>query len=125
MVAWHLVGGKDVLRDDGTVKRPDDGYPFTLDEWIERDGLRCLKIKLTGTDPDWDYKRIVDVGEISASYDVDWFSADFNCQVTECDYVNDILDRLIVEHPGVYAKILYIEQPFPYELENIKSMYEV
>ncbi|NLC69176.1 MAG: mandelate racemase/muconate lactonizing enzyme family protein [Clostridiaceae bacterium] len=118
LVAWHLVGGKDILRDDGTVKRPDDGYPFTLDEWIERDGLKCLKIKLTGTDPDWDYKRLTEVGEIGLSYDVDWFSADFNCQVTECDYVNDILDRLMAEHPRIYARILYIEQPFPYDLEK-------
>jgi L-alanine-DL-glutamate epimerase-like enolase superfamily enzyme len=118
LIAWHLVGGKDILRDDGTVKRPNDGYPFALNEWIERDGLRCLKIKLTGTDADWDYKRIVDVGEISLLYDIDWLSVDFNCQVTECDYVNNILDRLIKEYPRLYARILYIEQPFPYELEK-------
>jgi hypothetical protein len=33
-------------------------------------------------------------------------------------FVNDILDRLIIEHPKIYAMILYVEQPFPYELEE-------
>src|SRR5205085_5770089 len=32
-------------------------------------------------------------------------------------YVNAILDRLIVEHPRLYGMILYVEQPFPYDLE--------
>ena len=26
-------------------------------EWIERDGLNCLKVKLRG-DQDWDYQRL-------------------------------------------------------------------
>jgi len=32
--------------------------------------------------------------------------------------VNDILDRLRDEHPRLYGMILYVEQPFPYELEE-------
>jgi hypothetical protein len=43
---------------------------------------------------------------------------DFNCTVTEPVYVNDILDRLIMEHPRIYGMILYVEQPFPYDLEK-------
>jgi len=46
-----------------------------------------------------------------------WLTADFNCQVTDCDYVNHILDRLLHEQPDIYKSILYIEQPFPYDLE--------
>jgi hypothetical protein len=32
--------------------------------------------------------------------------------------VNDLLDRLRDEHPHVYGVILYVEQPFPYDLEK-------
>ena len=43
---WHLVGGKDLLYESQrTGSEPDDGYPVSLEEWIRRDGLKCLKIK--------------------------------------------------------------------------------
>ena len=32
--------------------------------------------------------------------------------------MNEILDRLQLEHPRFYGMILYVEQPFPYELET-------
>jgi hypothetical protein len=48
----------------------------------------------------------------------DWLTSDFNCTVTEPGYVNDILDRLVLEHPRIYGMILYVEQPFPYDLEE-------
>lgn len=118
LLAWHLVGGKDLLyRQDLTGDEREDGYPYTLEDWIERDGLKCLKVKLTGNDAAWDYERLVQVGEIAMGRQVLWLTADFNCQVTDCDYVNHILDRLLHEFPDIYKSILYIEQPFPYDLE--------
>ncbi len=116
--AWHLVGGMDPLDPtdlDGT--EPDDGYPVLLRDWIRRDGLRCLKIKLRGNDAAWDYARLVRVGQIGMEESVDWLSADFNCTVTDPAYVNAILDRLLHEHPRLYGMLLYVEQPFPYDLE--------
>jgi L-alanine-DL-glutamate epimerase-like enolase superfamily enzyme len=116
--AWHLVGGKDLL--DGselTGSEPDDGYPVLLPDWIERDGLTCLKVKLRGNDAKWDYDRLVDVGRIAIEHDVLWLTSDFNCTVTDPAYVNDILDRLLADHPRIYQMILYVEQPFPYDLE--------
>ena len=116
--AWHLVGGLDPLTtDDITGDEPDDGYPLLLADWIVRDGLNCLKVKLRGNDPTWDYKRLVAVGQIAIEHNVDWLTTDFNCTVTEPAYVNDILDRLVLEHPRLYGMILYVEQPFPYDLE--------
>lgn len=115
---WHLVGGLDrlYLEDlDGT--EPDDGYPVLLRDWIRADGLDCLKIKLRGNDAAWDYDRIVRVGSIAMDENVSWLSADFNCTVTDPAYVNDILDHLLREHPRLYGMLLYIEQPFPYDLE--------
>jgi len=116
--AWHLVGGLDPL-DGADLKgdEPDDGYPVLLRDWIKTDGLRCLKIKLRGNDADWDYQRLVRVGQIAMGTGVNWLSADFNCTVTEVAYVNSILDRLRDQQPRIYGMILYVEQPFPYDLE--------
>ncbi len=117
--AWHLVGGKDLLgADELTGSEPNDGYPVLLDDWISRDGLWCLKIKLRGNDLAWDYRRIVEVGQMAVAREVRWLTTDFNCTVTDPAYVNEILDRMIVEHPRLYGMILYVEQPFPYDLEK-------
>lgn len=117
--AWHLVGGKDpVQKSDLTSAEPNDGYPVLLADWIERDGLRCLKIKLCGNDAAWDYERIRQVGAVALAGGVQWLTADFNCTVTDPAYVNDILDRLLWDEPRIYSMILYVEQPFPYELEE-------
>jgi L-alanine-DL-glutamate epimerase-like enolase superfamily enzyme len=116
--AWHLVGGKDPIDEaEPACPEPDDGYPVLLRDWIRRDGLKCLKVKLRGNDPMWDYDRLVKVGRIAAEERANWLSADFNCTVTDPAYVNEILDRLMVEHPRIYGMILYVEQPFPYDLE--------
>jgi L-alanine-DL-glutamate epimerase-like enolase superfamily enzyme len=117
--AWHLVGGLDLLTDaDRKGTEPNDGYPVVLTEWIKRDGLKCLKIKLKGNDAAWDYARTVAIGKIAVEQGVDWLTADFNCTVLDPAYVNDILDRLRDEYPRYYGMILYVEQPFPYELEK-------
>ncbi len=116
--AWHLVGGKDLLSEaELTGGEPDDGYPVLLPDWIARDGLTCLKVKLRGNDAAWDYDRLVRVGRLAIEGGALWLTADFNCTVTDPAYVNDILDRLLVEHPRVYGMVLYVEQPFPYDLE--------
>jgi L-alanine-DL-glutamate epimerase-like enolase superfamily enzyme len=119
MPAWHLIGGKDLLEaSELTGEEPDDGYPVLLPDWIKRDGLTCLKVKLRGNDSAWDYERLIRVGEIAINNDVQWLTSDFNCTVTEPAYVNNILDRLIKDYPGIYQMILYVEQPFPYDLEE-------
>ena len=116
--AWHLVGGKDLLIDEErSGEEPDDGYPVILGDWIVRDGLFCLKVKLTGTDQAWDYSRLISVGNIAIRNGVLWLSADFNCTVHDPSYVVEVLDRLLREAPRIFAMILYIEQPFPYDLE--------
>ncbi len=62
-------------------------------------------VKLRGNDAEWDYQRLVKIGQIAVENDAIWLSSDFNCTVTEPAYVNEILDKLSVE------------QPFPYDLE--------
>jgi L-alanine-DL-glutamate epimerase-like enolase superfamily enzyme len=125
--AWHLVGGLDPLdAADLSGNEPADGYPVLLRDWIKRDGLDCLKIKLRGNDAKWDYKRIVRVGKIAIETGAQKLSADFNCTVSEPEYVVDILDRLRADEPDIFERLLYIEQPFPYDLEkhriNVRSI---
>ncbi len=116
---WHLIGGLDPIEPaDLTGKEPRDGYPVLLRDWIRTDGLRCLKIKLRGTDAGWDFARLVHVGRMSIEEGVTWLTADFNCTVTDPAYVTEILDRLLIEEPRIYGMLLYIEQPFPYDLET-------
>jgi L-alanine-DL-glutamate epimerase-like enolase superfamily enzyme len=117
--AWHLVGGKDPIdASELTGSEPDDGYPVLLADWVRNDGLTCLKVKLRGDDAAWDYDRLVKVGRVAIENGAEWLTADFNCTVQDPVYVNAILDRLIVEEPRLYGMVLYVEQPFPYELES-------
>ncbi len=119
LAAWHLVGGLDRIQaSEPAATGIDDGYPTLLADWIRRDGLTCLKIKLKGNDLKWDMQRIVDVGRIALENGVNWLSTDFNCTVEHVAYVNEILDWLLAEHPRLYGMILYVEQPFPYEIEE-------
>ena len=116
---WHLVGGKDLLREsERTGAEPDDGYPVSLERWIARDGLKCLKIKLTGRDEAADYARLVAVGQIALEHQVEALSPDFNCLVRDPAYVIRVLDRLATEQPDIHQLLLYVEQPFPYDLET-------
>jgi hypothetical protein len=117
-LAWHLVGGLDPLEaQDPGAGEVKDGYPSTLCEWIERDGLQALKVKLRGNDAAWDFERLKRVGAIGLARGVHLFTADFNCTVTDPAYVTDILRQLHAEEPALWQKLAYVEQPFPYDLE--------
>jgi L-alanine-DL-glutamate epimerase-like enolase superfamily enzyme len=78
----------------------------------------ALKIKLRGNDAAWDLERLIRVGNIALSRDVRFLTADFNCTVTDPAYVTQILDGLRTDHPRIWRLLRYVEQPFPYELEQ-------
>lgn len=120
IAVWHSVGGSDPIDpDEVTDEHPRDGYPVSLRDWVKADGLKCLKVKLRGNDEQWDLQRMIDVGALSLEQGVTALSADFNCMVTNVDYVNQILDRLKADHRTIWDLILYVEQPFPYELDEL------
>ena len=117
LLAWHLVGGLDPLDDgDLTGAEPRDGHPVTLEQWIDRDGLECLKVKLRGTDLDWDVDRLLRVAAIGFPRGVTRFCADFNCTVHDPGYVHAALDAVAAHDPRLPRHLLYVEQPFPYDL---------
>ena len=94
LVAWHLVGGLDPIESgELTGTEPKDGHPVLLSDWIARDGLKCLKVKLRGNDSQWDYQRLVRIAQVALPMGVEWLTADFNCTVHDVNYVNHTLDE--------------------------------
>lgn len=116
---FHLVGGMDKLRrSEVTDEDPRDGLPVSLEEWIERDGLRCFKVKLVGSDVDWDVERTAQVAEvIAATYqrlginDRFYLSTDSNENNPDPGSVVEYLEKLQVRSPAAYEALLYVEQP--------------
>jgi L-alanine-DL-glutamate epimerase-like enolase superfamily enzyme len=117
MPLYHLVGALDpITRAD--VKQPlKDGLPETLQEWIVRDELTHLKIKLNGDDLDWDVERVLTVERAAAEAQERrgcsqwWYSVDFNEQCRNVEYVLEFLRRIRESAPAAYDRIQYIEQP--------------
>ena len=62
------------MKGNLTGNEPDGGYPVHLREWISRDGLNCLKIKPRVNDSQWDYERLVRIGEIPHELGVQYLS---------------------------------------------------
>jgi len=118
---FHLVGGLDVLRrSDVPRDAPQDGLPNSLDEWIERDGVFCLKVKLRGRDLAWDVARTAEVSQIyhevrdKVRPDLParaFLSADTNEQCESPDYIVEYLRKLGELDARALEEILYVEQP--------------
>jgi L-alanine-DL-glutamate epimerase-like enolase superfamily enzyme len=120
---YHLVGALDPLTD-ADVKQPvGDGLPETLPEWIRRDGLTHLKVKLNGDDLDWDVERVVGVDRVAAQAQGErgvgrWFySLDFNERCPHAGYLLEFLHRLRGRTSAGYERIQYIEQPTARDLK--------
>lgn len=118
---FHLVGGLDLLqREEVTAAFPQDGIPNSLDDWIVRDGVYCLKVKLQGRNLAWDLARTEEVSRIyhetRATRRPDlpehpYLTADTNEQCESPDYIVEYLRTLAQRSPQTYEEILYIEQP--------------
>ncbi len=123
MPMYHLVGALDPLERSDIEKRLNDGLPETLPEWIQHEGLTHIKIKLNGSDLDWDVDRVVQVDRVTAATQrqrgVDrWvYSVDFNERCPNVGYLLDFLSRLEAQTPRGFERVQYIEQPTARDLE--------
>jgi L-alanine-DL-glutamate epimerase-like enolase superfamily enzyme len=120
---FHLVGGMDKLRvSEVSAVTPRDGRPNALETWIARDGVYCLKVKLRGTDLNWDLARTIAVYRIARELltrqgqTTLHLSADTNEQCESPDYIVELLRKLNEKEPGAYDALLYVEQPTEREL---------
>ncbi|QDV64714.1 hypothetical protein Pan14r_24110 [Crateriforma conspicua] len=113
---YHLVGALDPLTDADVQTPVSDGLPETLGQWIQRNGLTHLKIKLDGDDLQWDADRVARVHAVATQTRPDlgdgWsFSLDFNERCRDEDYVLQMLDLLQRDAPEALRCVGYIEQP--------------
>jgi L-alanine-DL-glutamate epimerase-like enolase superfamily enzyme len=121
---YHLIGALDPLTGKDVKKPVGDGLPETLPEWIKRDGLRYMKIKLNGDDLKWDVNRVVEVeraaSEIQAKLGVkQWFySLDFNEKCENVDYLLNFLADVEEKSSEAMGRVQYIEQPTARDLKS-------
>jgi len=117
MPLYHLVGALDPLTEGDIPERLDDGLPETLGEWITRDGLTNMKIKLNGDNVAWDVDRVLAIEQVACEAQAargcqTWcYSADFNERCENVDYVLEFLDRVKEGSPEAFDRLQYIEQP--------------
>jgi L-alanine-DL-glutamate epimerase-like enolase superfamily enzyme len=96
---------------------PQDGLPDCLEDWVARDGMFCLKVKLRGTDLEWDIDRTLAVHRIGKAelgklgVDRLHLSADTNEQCESPEYIVEYLRRIREVNEPCFEDILYIEQP--------------
>lgn len=126
---FHSVGGLDPLETKDVEKAVADGLPETLPEWIDRNGLLRIKIKLSGEDLKWDVERTLAIDRVASAAQSrrgvkDWkYCLDFNERCPNVEYVLDALRQIKAGTPDGFARILYVEQPTARDLEaNRKNL---
>lgn len=121
---YHLVGALDPLTPAEITEPLDDGLPESLDQWITADGLTHLKIKLNGTDLEWDVQRVLAVEVVAAqvqqqrAVDAWCYSLDFNEKAGSVEYLLDFLAQIRARSAAAYDRIAYIEQPTARDLRS-------
>lgn len=125
LCVFHLVGALDKLTSDEVESSdPKDGLPVTLEDWIERDGIFCLKVKLKGLDTDWDVERTKAVAEIAhetlrrKGRNKFYLSVDANEMNPNPDSTLEYLRKLKRASPLAFGNLLYLEQPTERDLSR-------
>lgn len=118
----HTVGLSDPLskEDLPADRRVNDGEPETLQEYIERDGLRYFKVKVSG-DADRDLERLAKVWAQLVRVNQPVVTLDGNESYRDLGEFARFVERLEREQLGLYQHILFIEQPLPRSLTFDKS----
>jgi L-alanine-DL-glutamate epimerase-like enolase superfamily enzyme len=112
-----LVGALDPLTRSDVREPVGDGLPETLGEWIEKDQLTHLKIKLNGNDAAWDIGRILAVDRVSGEAPGRQgpvgrtYSLDFNEQCPDVAYLLEVLEKVKEGSPDALERVAYVEQP--------------
>lgn len=127
MPLYHLVGAVDPIVAADIKTRLNDGLPETLPEWIERDGLTHLKIKLNGDNLEWDANRVLTVDRVTTETQArrgvtQWvYSLDFNEKCPNVTYLVEFLRLVKEKSPAGFARIQYVEQPTKRDLKKDRA----
>lgn len=115
---YHLVGALDALTPDEVPSNGKrDAYPHHLMDWIRRDELTHLKIKLNGDDLRWDVERVLAIERTAAEVQAErgctrWrYSLDFNEKCQDVGYLTEFITQVETTSPDAWSRVQYIEQP--------------
>lgn len=114
LAVFHSVGGADAVLASELTKPIGDGLPETLADWIRKDGLTHIKIKLQGEDLAWDIERTINIDRVASETrpETDWkYCVDFNERCPDVQYVLEFLRKVKERSPRGFERILYLEQP--------------
>lgn len=120
---YHLIGALDALTDADVKERLNDGLPNTLGEWIVKDELTHLKIKLNGNDAAWDIGRVLAIDRVASEVQTDrgctdWvYSLDFNEQCPNVEYLLEVLRTIESKNAAAFRRAAYVEQPTARDLK--------
>ncbi len=123
MPLYHLIGALDPLDFTDLEEPVNDGLPEILGQWIHRDGLTHLKIKLNGDDQDWDLHRVLRIDHVAAEAQQrrgvsEWYySLDFNERCPGVEYLLEVLAKIKERRPECFDRIQYVEQPTARDLK--------
>ena len=111
----HTVGLADPVRDADVAagEALDDGLPQSLEAYMAVQGLRWLKVKVSG-DHEADLERLTAIARLLDEIPGAGrcaVSLDGNEQYTELDGFTALLARLESELPALYEAMAYVEQP--------------
>ena len=124
---FHLVGALDPLRETEVPEHaPQDGIPNSLENWIRRDGVFCLKVKLKGNDLEWDTERTLSVSRTYVTVQAEMpslppcpnLTVDTNEQCESPEYMIELLQRIREVDAAVFDRVLYLEQPTERDLNE-------
>lgn len=127
MPLYHLVGALDPLSPTEVARPLNDGLPEDLAEWIARDQLTHIKIKLNGDDLDWDVRRVLEIDRVACQAQEKrgckhWiYSADFNERCADVEYVLGFFRRIREKAPAALDRLQYVEQPTHRDLKAFPS----
>jgi L-alanine-DL-glutamate epimerase-like enolase superfamily enzyme len=117
MPLYHLIGALDPLTEADIGRRIDDRLPETLSQWIKRDGLTHMKIKMNGDDLDWDIERMLSIDRVAEQTQnrlgvKKWaYSADFNERCRNVEYLLEFFGKVREKNPAAFNRLQYVEQP--------------
>jgi hypothetical protein len=106
----HTVGMADVLT--GAAATVDDGLPVSLEQVVERYGVRWFKLKLSG-DPRADVERLCAIAAVLDRLPHYGVTVDGNEQFADLDVLRDFFARLEA-HPALRRlrkAVAFVEQP--------------
>lgn len=108
----HTVGLADPLTktDLAAGKRLNDGEPETLQEYVARDGLRYLKVKISG-DSETDLVRLGRIWDVVAHTDQPVITLDGNESYENIDAFARFVEAFEQTHLGLFQHTAFIEQP--------------